>query len=89
MALCDHNMNQVEEDTKSSINILSLESVMKLSVYFIRVVQNICFILSYILKISFSSTLWQKIAKTVKFMFLRGIMTILSFLALEEESRTV
>lgn len=41
MALCDHNLNQVEEKTKSSINILFLESVMKLSVYFIRVVQNI------------------------------------------------
>lgn len=38
---------------------------------------------------SFSSTLWQKIAKTVKFMFLRGVMTILGFLALEEKSRTV
>lgn len=79
MALCAHNMNQVEEETKSNINILFLESVMKQCIFYKGCSKYICLILSYILKISFSSTLWQKIAKTIKFMFLRGVMTILGF----------
>lgn len=83
MALCDRNTNREEEYAKSSIDILFPESVMKPSMYFIRVVQNICHILSYILKILISNTLLQKGAKTVKFMFLRRIKTTLGFLVLE------
>lgn len=41
MATSDRNMNQVEEYANSRINTLFLESVMKPSMYFIKVVQNI------------------------------------------------